>query len=195
MSVCETVTVPVPSVTYKGPPGRAAKSGGGFGTLVNPPTMIARDHLKFLIMDAPHYDNVGCYIEELQRHNVAHFVRTCERTYDESVVQDAGIEPHALPFPDGEPPSDRIISKWLELVTDASEHNAAVGVHCLAGLGRAPVLVVIALIEHGMRNVEAIELVRSQRRGAINRKQLEYLMSYRPRRRRPMGTKWCCSLI
>lgn len=55
-----------------------------------------------------------------------------------------------------------------DLVEDASRHETAVGVHCLAGLGRAPVLVVIALIESGnMKNVEAIELVRSKRRGTL----------------------------
>lgn len=45
---------------------------------------------------------------------------------------------------------------------------------------RAPVLVVIALIEFGgMQPLDAISVVRNQRRGAINRKQLTYLNSYK----------------
>lgn len=60
------------------------------------------------------------------------------------------------------------MSLCQELVEDASRRNTAVAVHCLAGLGRAPVLVVIALIEAGqMRNIEAIELVRSKRKGEL----------------------------
>ena len=39
----------------------------------------------------------------------------------------------------------------------------------------------MALIELGMKYEDAIELIRQKRRGAINRKQLEYLASYKPK--------------
>jgi hypothetical protein len=48
-----------------------------------------------------------------------------------------------------------------------------VAVHCVAGLGRAPCLVAIALVEQGMEALEAIQFVRQRRRGAINNKQLQ----------------------
>lgn len=161
---------------------------------INQPTFIQKGCLRFLILDAPHYDNINYYIEEFRNHGVTDLVRTCERTYDESVVMDAGIVPHALIFPDGDPPSTAIIREWLALVDEAARRNSAVGVHCLAGLGRAPVLVVIALIESGnMRNVEAIELVRSKRRGAINKRQLDYLMSYKKQRK--LTPRACCGLL
>ncbi len=46
---------------------------------------------------------------------------------------------------------------------------------------RAPVLVAIALIEGGMDPLDAVHLIRSCRRGAINSKQLSFLESYRRR--------------
>lgn len=46
---------------------------------------------------------------------------------------------------------------------------------------RAPVLVALALIELGMKYEDAIEEIRTKRRGAINKKQLEYLASYKPK--------------
>ena len=60
-------------------------------------------------------------------------------------------------------------------------------VHCVAGLGRAPVLVAIALIEAGMKFEEAVERIREVRRGAINAKQLQYLSQYKSHKRLVFG--------
>ncbi len=51
----------------------------------------------------------------------------------------------------------------------------------MAGLGRAPVLVALALIELGMKFEDAVELIRTRRRGAINANQLAFLASYKPK--------------
>ena len=65
-----------------------------------------------------------------------------------------------------------------------------IAVHCVAGLGRAPVLVCIALIESGMNWMAAVELVRKKRRGALNITQLQYLETYKPR-----GKKDSCNIM
>ena len=43
-----------------------------------------------------------------------------------------------------------------------------IGVHCVAGLGRAPLLVAIALVNKGCPPVMAIDLIRKNRKGALN---------------------------
>jgi protein tyrosine phosphatase type 4A len=48
---------------------------------------------------------------------------------------------------------------------------------------RAPVMVALALMELGMSYEEAVDLIRSKRKGAINSKQLEFLEKYRPKNR------------
>ncbi|KAF4014842.1 hypothetical protein G4228_006742 [Cervus hanglu yarkandensis] len=51
------------------------------------------------------------------------------------------------------------------------------------GLGRAPVLVALALIEGGMKYEDAVQFIRQKRRGAFNSKQLLYLEKYCPKMR------------
>ena len=89
-----------------------------------------------------------------------------------------------LSFPDGSAPTNDIVEKWLDLVNKEfmADTTTCVGVHCVTGLGRAPVLVAVALIELGMKYEDAVEQIRKKRRGAINSKQLEFLAKYRRRK-------------
>jgi protein tyrosine phosphatase type 4A len=50
-------------------------------------------------------------------------------------------------------------------------------------MGRAPFLVALALIYMGMDNYEAVDLIRGARRGAINTRQLDYILAYKVCRR------------
>ncbi|XP_008831291.1 protein tyrosine phosphatase type IVA 2-like isoform X3 [Nannospalax galili] len=88
-------------------------------------------------------------------------------------------------FKDGAPPPDEIVYDWLDLLKTKfrEEPGCCVAVHCETGLGRAPVLVALALIECGMKNENAIQFIRQKRRGAFNTKQLLYLEQYRPKTR------------
>ena len=103
-------------------------------------------------------------------------------------------------FSDGASPPPEIIEAWTDLVyatfdpnskTKPDGTNKTIAVHCVAGLGRAPVLVAIALIEFGMDAMSAVTFIREKRRGAINAVQLTYLESYQPTKRK--GGK--CSIM
>lgn len=71
-----------------------------------------------------------------------------------------------------------------EAETTASPSSSAdtpkktVAIHCAAGLGRAPVLVALALVELGLEPFEAVGWLRATRRGAINGVQLAYVQNY-----------------
>jgi len=155
--------------------------------LPNPPSLVENPNYRFLIFDAPNDENLPLYITEFKKHNVHHLVRACDPTYAVDPLKSINITVHDMPFPDGGPPSDEVVDKWLSLLrsTYKEDEKETIGVHCVAGLGRAPVLVAIALIEGGMNPLQAVTYIRERRRGSINMKQLHWLKNYKPRLKRP----------
>jgi len=116
-------------------------------------------------------------LQELKQYNVRLLVRTCEKNYDETPITKAGIEVQEFYFKDGTIPTPELISRWLELVdrffatagpSNGEGQEKRIGVHCVAGLGRAPFLVAIALIHRGCSPGNAISLIRKNRSGALN---------------------------
>ncbi|XP_038956334.1 protein tyrosine phosphatase type IVA 1-like [Rattus norvegicus] len=87
------------------------------------------------------------------------------------------------PFDDGAPPSNQIVDDWLSLVKIKfpEEPSCRIAVRCVAGLGRAPGLVALALIEGRMNYEDAVQFIRQKQRGTFNSKQLLYLEKYRPK--------------
>lgn len=154
--------------------------------LPNPPSLIEWENMSFLIFDAPSDDNIETYAQVFKYYNVKVVVRVCDPTYFIESLQELGFETCDWPFTDGEAPPKNIIKSWLELCKKVlkevpkGEPKPAIGIHCVAGLGRAPILVAIALIESGMDAIAAINLVRTKRRGSINRTQLQFLKKYKP---------------
>lgn len=192
-------------------------------TIGSKPSVIRREKMRFLVMDAPRQSNLHLYIKECRKQGVTDLVRVCEPTYNGEVdLANAGITLHEMAYPDGTSPPVEVIERWLDLVyqrfirkskssdtlptepapssTVVSNNSIAplpektIAVHCVAGLGRAPVLVAIALVEYnGMDPVDAVTFIRQHRRGAINEKQLNYLEKYR--RKRSMSPEAGCCII
>ena len=197
------------NIGVSGGGGMGGGGGGATTTISSKPTLITTPKLRFLIMDAPRQSNLHLYIKECRRHHVTDIVRVCEPTYLGNELQQAGITLHEMAYDDGHSPPEHVLSRWLTLVeerflssnttthhstTTASNtkattiveesskvsNNNTIAVHCVAGLGRAPVLVAIALMEYEkMDAVEAVMKIRSLRRGAINETQLQYLEGYK----------------
>ena len=195
-------------------------------TISSKPTPITTSNLRFLIMDAPRQSNLHLYIKECRRNNVTDIVRVCEPTYLGSELTKAGIQLHEMAYDDGTSPPEDVLVRWLQLVeerffggttsggsgdttkstsTNGTSNNAndntgtnknTIAVHCVAGLGRAPVLVAIALMEFdNMDAINAVMMIRSQRRGAINEKQLQYLEGYKCRMKKNSGGCGGCVIL
>lgn len=148
-------------------------------------------------MDCPTPDTLDAFALELKVRGVCKVVRLCEPSYDASILEKGvSISVLDLAFPDGGTPPPIIISSFLALVENQFgalqnslakdiiedhhvtivDHAPVIAVHCVAGLGRAPLLVAIALIEAGFAPIDAVAFIRKCRRGAFNALQLRYLM-------------------
>ncbi|KAJ3416057.1 Protein tyrosine phosphatase prl-1 [Chytridiales sp. JEL 0842] len=150
--------------------------------------------MRFVIFDCPTETTLPLYLEELKTRNVTDVVRVCEPTYNKAILENRDVKVSDWPFPDGSIPPATVIQSFLALcderfpggiagvatAPDVPDSTAAplpaIGIHCVAGLGRAPVLVTIALIEAGMKPLDAVDFVRKRRRGAFNNVQLTYLV-------------------
>ncbi|PVU94153.1 hypothetical protein BB561_002773 [Smittium simulii] len=146
-------------------------------------------HLRFLIMDCPTDSTISLYLKEFARLNVTDVVRVCEPTYKAERLEANGVSVHNFPFKDGEVPPNSVITSWLQIINKREAEAAkqiqvqpvptTIAVHCVAGLGRAPVLVAIALTEQGQDPVAVIDHIRRKRRGAFNNKQISFLVNYK----------------
>ncbi|KAI7830634.1 protein-tyrosine phosphatase-like protein [Gamsiella multidivaricata] len=145
-------------------------------TLIEPPMTKG---VRFLILDCPTDSTLPFYLGELKRNNVTDVVRCCEPTYRAETLQSEGITVHDWPFRDGAVPPTNIIKNWLQLEDEEAPAPPTIAVHCVAGLGRAPILVAIAMIELGMANLDTVEFIRRRRRGCFNSNQIQYIDGYK----------------
>ncbi|KNC85596.1 protein tyrosine phosphatase type IVA 1 [Sphaeroforma arctica JP610] len=154
---------------------------------MNPISVVEHKGMRFVIMDAPSNSNLPSYLQELKRNGVQHVVRVCDPTYEIELLEREGIQVHDWSFPDGESPPSWVITNWLAIV----QPGCRLAIHCVAGLGRAPVLVAVALMENGVEAEDAVAMIRKGRRGAINSKQLRFLQKYKPRG----SAQGCCIIL
>ncbi|KAI9105616.1 protein-tyrosine phosphatase-like protein [Phlyctochytrium arcticum] len=139
-----------------------------------------RSAVKFLITDCPDPNTLKDeYATLLQGNDCSTVIRLCDpSSYNAEILKEEGITVCDWPFEDGSVPPDTIIEKWRQTLDSlqASNPHPAIAIHCVSGIGRAPILVTCALIDCGIDPIEAVEIVRKQRRGALNKKQLAWLM-------------------
>ena len=164
-----------------------------------PPTFLEIEGMRFLITGMPRDFELSEFEKLYKSYNVTDVVRTCEEChYSDDFLKSLNIEGHAFVFADGTIPPEDVVKSFIALCDSrfgpgATNPKATISIHCKAGLGRAPTLVTIALIEHGMANLEAIQTVKKYRNEAFNQKQLLALTRYEPLRKK--NAKGCCVIM
>lgn len=101
---------------------------------------------KYLIIDCPTEATLPKYLEIFKQQNVTQVVRICDaaNTYDAQKLESEGITVHdEIKFQDGGVPDQPAVDKWLQLTNESRD---VIGVHCVSGIGRAPVSILFILI-------------------------------------------------
>jgi protein tyrosine phosphatase type 4A len=142
-------------------------------------TYIKHDVINLYISETPNDSSIDRFIIKLKNNNIKHVVRLCGQTYNQDRLIQSNINFYDWDFADGSVPSNELIQKWNQLL----KLNESILVHCSAGLGRAPLLVTISLIEKNMGQIDAINFVREKRPGALNSKQIDWLIKYKPKKK------------
>lgn len=88
-------------------------------------------------------------------------------------VQRAGMRHVLRSFPNGTAPPMHCVRELVGVIRDALNRGETVAVHCAAGKGRSGTIAACYLVSCGYSPRDAIEFVRSRRRGAIENEHQE----------------------
>merc|ERR1712232_328949 len=167
------------------------------------PSLISFKHYHFLICAAPGETEVKKFIKDLKKNNVQLLVRCCGLTYNEDELKPCGIEVEKFKFPEGDLPNDNIVGNFLTVVDKffdspdaekSDQPDRVIGVHCVTGLSRAPLLVAMALAHKGMDIQIAVKVIRKERKAAIDYTQETYIYEQKPQKTK-VNKGGCCTIF
>jgi protein-tyrosine phosphatase len=152
-------------------------------------------NLRVYISQTPTESSIEPYIEFMIDDNITDIFNFCHNAdstpYSYNSFIDRGIDVHHLAIDDGGYPSIEIIKQFnkaidkIIAINNKKDLNQPVYnrilFHCQAGMGRAPTMLAYLMISrfryHKYNDrADIVYLIRSKRRGAFNRNQLDWVL-------------------
>jgi protein tyrosine phosphatase type 4A len=158
-------------------------------------SVFETEQIDFIVFNSPN-QNDPISIVELDKlvhsHNICVIFRLCEPLYD-SVRIINYCQIIDMPITDGGFPNDNVINDFLSHIQNIIKNNnypqtdkkLSIGIHCRAGLGRAPIFAAIGIMNYSKYGdySDVVKLIRNQIKGAINIVQLTALSKYKPKKK------------
>lgn len=144
--------------------------------------IIEYNNIEFMICEEPNFFNINKLILEFKKHTVNNIITCIESKILEIIkISIPNIKIHNLIFEDGGFPSSEILRKWISILINLKFlGKIRIAIMCKSGLGRSPLLICLALIKiFKFDPAESIIFVRKKIRGALNKKQVEYILNYK----------------
>ena len=134
--------------------------------------LFTTDNNLFLITNSPSDNDVTEYIKLLNNNKIEVVIRLCEKTYNEDCIIKNKIDFIEMFIEDGLYPNDENIKTFFEICSKYKN----IALHCKSGLGRAPIMVAIALIIIDKKlSIDTISIIRNKIKGAFNTTQLKFI--------------------
>ena len=161
------------------------------------------DQIDFIVFNSPNKENQPsiCELNDyINDNNIVAIFRLCEPLYRKEDIKCEIID---MKLTDGSFPNDATINKYLsdieKIIQTNKETNKktnnnikpCIGIHCKAGLGRAPIFAAIGLMNYTNNDYfQTITLIRNKINGSINAVQLKEISNYNPNLKKK--NKVCC---
>jgi len=137
--------------------------------------------VKYFITECPNINQLEEFKNIIIKNKVDILIRILEhsRLYDISDIPDLVVE-NFTDFQDGSVPTLKVVDRYIQIIENAKKKykNPNILVHCISSLGRAPTFLGISMIIENpkMNRCEIISYIRKRRRGALNIKQVNWLI-------------------
>ena len=143
----------------------------------NNPIAIKHNNFTYHVSSSPNPNNVEHYKDFFIKNDVFTIVRLCEKLYNAEFFMMHHMKIFELEIEDGHIPSNEIIDEWIKIINNLKKYNQQdVFIHCRSGLGRAPMMICIALIMiDDYDPYDAIKKIRSKIKGALNSTQIKFI--------------------
>ena len=140
--------------------------------------ITAKSGFRYCVTPSPDPNNLQNYKDLLLHNGVKTLVKLCDETrYDTDYLIHHGINVINIPLQDGTVPSKEVVKQWTNII---KQEKNCIAVHCVSGLGRAPLFTCIGLIIiEKMDPVDAILFVRKTIRSALNANQINFLETFK----------------
>ena len=117
-------------------------------------------------------------LQELKENGIESIVSLTEYPLSTQAIQKAGINYLHLPIPDFTPPTLSQINTFTDFVSRQHKEKKGVVVHCAAGIGRTGTMLACYLVYCGESSDNAIESIRTLRRGSIETLEQENIIHH-----------------
>ena len=121
-------------------------------------------------------NNLNIFLDKLKKYNINMIVRLCEPSYH---IECNNIQIHDLPITSCTPSKD-VIRQWNDILDSI---NGNIYIHCESGLGRAPTMIAIALLQKNVEPHNTIQILRKINKKLFNNNQLKFIFNYTVKRK------------
>ena len=136
--------------------------------------------IKFVITEIPKKEQLVEYETLLKNHQVDLLIRIVENSLLYEIHIPGLIVIDFTNFQDGSVPTLQIMERYIKTIEEIKlkYSNPVIAMHCFSSLGRCPTFLSISMIIENpkMDIYDIIIYIRKKRPGALNRKQMDWLI-------------------